>query len=44
MEERGNMGILVYREEKPGGREKEMREGVTFFLEKKTGDKRASSH
>lgn len=44
MEERGNINILVYREGKPGGREKEMEERVQSFLEKKTVNKRASSH
>lgn len=40
MEERGKIDILG----RKAWREKEMREGVKFFLEKKTGNKRARSH
>lgn len=36
------MDTLTHRKEMPG--EKEMREGVQLFLEKKAGNKRARGH
>lgn len=39
------MAILLCRGEKPGEREREdKREGIKFFLEKKTGGKGVSSY